>query len=262
MPAVGRSHLLLLIAAIGGLVAMWFVAPIPQDPAYHEFADQRRFVGAPNFWNVFSNLPFGLLGVYGLALRRRLHPSVSGTAFAMFCIGVFWVAAGSGYYHLDPSTATLFWDRLPMTIAFMALLAMVIGDRASRRLGDALLWPLVAAGVASVVYWYWTELQGRGDLRAYALVQFLPMLLIAVLLGSSGGNGINAGRLWAALGVYGCAKVAEHFDHIIYATAWLSGHSLKHLLASIAVFLVLRAVLRAPQSVTPWAGAQPTARPE
>ena len=47
--------------------------------------------------------------------------------------------------------------------------------------GRVILWPLVLAGVASVGYWYWSEIQGQGDLRAYGVAQFLPMLLILVL---------------------------------------------------------------------------------
>ncbi|MDH3637716.1 MAG: ceramidase [Gammaproteobacteria bacterium] len=248
MVGADPRNLFLLIVAGSGVVAMSFVAPIPQDPAYHEFADQRTLLGVPNFWNVFTNLPFGLVGVYGLAAKHRLHPSVSGTAFTTLCIGVFLVAVGSSYYHIDPSTATLFWDRLPMTIAFMALFSIVVGDRISRRLGDTLLWPLVAVGIASAAYWYWTELQGQGDLRMYVLVQFLPMLLIPLLLGLYRGKGINAIWLWSTLGIYVHAKIAEHFDHFFYEIAWLSGHSLKHLLASLAVFLVLLAVFLVPQT--------------
>ncbi len=248
---VARRNLLILSAALIPLAAIWFVAPIPQDPAYHQFADQRSVARVPNFWNVVSNLPFAVLGVYGLAVRHRLHAKVSESAYAMFCAGVCLVAAGSAYYHLDPSTATLVWDRLPMTIAFMALFAMVIGDRISPRAGEMLLWPLVAVGMASVAYWYWTELAGAGDLRAYALVQFLPMLLIPLMLVLYPGEGVSARWLWAMLAVYGCAKLAEHFDRAIYAGAPLSGHTLKHLLAAGAVFCGLLAVSQVPRRTTP-----------
>ena len=42
-------------------VAAWVVLrmePVPQDPAYHQFADARPWLGIPNFQNVASNLPW------------------------------------------------------------------------------------------------------------------------------------------------------------------------------------------------------------
>ncbi len=237
-----------LLATIGvGLAAMAFVAPIAQDPTYHDFADQRTLLAIPNFWNVVSNVPFVFVGLYGLVSTPRLHGSVSRASFTVFCLGVFAVGFGSAYYHLQPTTATLFWDRLPMTIAFMALFAMVLGDRVCAPLGKALLWPLVFVGMASVLYWHWSELRGAGDLRPYVLVQFLPMLLIPLLLVLYTGNGVKAGWLWGTLVAYGTAKLAEYWDDRLYAAIGVSGHTLKHLLAGLAVFLVLSAVFR-PQS--------------
>ncbi len=49
------------------------------------------------------------------------------------------MGVGSGYYHLSPSNATLVWDRIPMSIAIMALLSIVIGEYMSIRLGAILL---------------------------------------------------------------------------------------------------------------------------
>jgi hypothetical protein len=158
-------------------------------------------------------------------------------------MGSILVGAGSAYYHYAPTSDTLVWDRLPMTVAFMGLFSIVVSDRISVSLGRWLLWPLVLAGVASVLYWDWTELQGRGDLRAYGLVQFLPMLLLPLLLITSRGNGLRATWLWATLMTYALAKLAEHFDAAIYAaTSLLSGHSLKHLLGALAIFFVLKAL--------------------
>src|SRR2546430_1898790 len=100
------------------------------------------------------------------------------------------VGFGSAYYHYAPSTPTLVWDRLPMTVAFMALFAMVVRDRISESCGRVLLWPLVLAGVTSVGYWHWSEFHGRGDLRAYAVIEFLPMLLMPLLRILSTGAGL------------------------------------------------------------------------
>jgi hypothetical protein len=124
------------------------------------------------------------------------------------------------------------------------LFSAVIQDRIGERLGRVLLWPLIVGGIATIVWWYWSELEGRGDLRPYAVVQFLPMLLIPLMLLLFRGKGLRDAWLWAALVAYALAKAAEYFDAVIYAaTEILGGHAIKHLLAAIAVWWVLRAFL-------------------
>jgi predicted membrane channel-forming protein YqfA (hemolysin III family) len=227
------------------LAAVFLVSPIPQDPAYHNFADKRFLCGTPNFWNVFSNLSFLVIGAFGLARLSHLQPAASRVGYIVFCAGVVLVAFGSAYYHYAPDTQTLVWDRLPMTVAFMALFAMVIRDRVSERLGERLFWPLIVVGIASIAYWHWTETQGRGDLRVYGLVQFLPILQIPLMLLTSPGRGLRSAWLWATLATYGLSKLAEYFDYGIYeATGLLSGHTIKHLLASFAVLWAIFAFLR------------------
>lgn len=246
MNAVRHDWRRLLIGGviIAAVVAAFFIDPIAQDPGYHEFADRRPYLGIPNFWNVATNLPFLVIGIAGLtqlpAVALRLH-------YAVFCIGVALVAVGSGRYHLEPSTAALVFDRLPMTIAFMALFGAVIADRVSMPLGRALLWPLIALGIASIGWWHTTEQAGRGDLRPYALVQFLPMLLIPLMLVLFRGERLRSGWLWAGLGAYLGAKLMEHFDAGLYSAGqMLGGHSLKHLLAALAAWWIIRAFQRSP----------------
>ena len=51
---------------------------LPQDPCYHDFADQRGVWGIPHFWNVVSNLPLVIVGAIGLwVLRRPLRAPTS-----------------------------------------------------------------------------------------------------------------------------------------------------------------------------------------
>jgi len=236
----------LLIGAVSAaaIAAAFWLDRIPQDPAYHEFADGSTLFGIPNFWNVATNLPFLFMGLIGLTWRTRCQAQALQTQYVIFCIGVSLVGLGSAYYHWAPSNSALVWDRLPMTVPFMALFSAVIQDRVSERLGRVLLWPLVIAGVATIAWWYWSELSGRGDLRPYAVVQFLPMLLIPLLLLLFSGRGMRAAWLWATLAAYVHAKFAEYFDAAIYgATGFLSGHSLKHLLAALAVWCAIRAFL-------------------
>jgi hypothetical protein len=102
--------------------------------------------------------------------------------YILLLSGITAAGLGSFWYHLAPDNQTLFWDRLPMTVALMALFSVIISEYISVRWGKRLLYPLLIVGVLSVVYWNMTEARGRGDLRLYALVQFLPLVIIPVTL--------------------------------------------------------------------------------
>jgi hypothetical protein len=217
----------LMVASLGGLL---LVPPILQDPAYHQFADQRTLLGTPNFWNVVSNFPFILVGAVGLWQFRRASATV-----ALF-LGILLTGFGSSYYHLDPNDRTLFWDRLPMAISFMAILAITIEERVDTRTGSLLLWPLIAIGVFSLLLWRWT-----GDLRLYVWVQFFPCLALPLmfLLLPPKYSGTFYWLIAAAL--YAFAKLFEFYDGAIYsAGAIVSGHTLKHLAAAAACVAILR----------------------
>ena len=234
-----RVWIILTVATVSVIGAL-FVPRIPQDPAYHQFADNRTLFGIPNFWNVVTNIPFVLVGIFGLARLSRVVALRS--AYLIVCIGIVLVAVGSAYYHLAPSTPKLTWDRLPMTIVFMALFSTIIEDRVSSRAGKILLWPLIVVGAASVGYWHLSEFQGNGDLRPYGLVQFLTMVLISLILVLFPSRGLRTTFLWWTLVIYASSKIAEHFDLGIFAmTGTISGHSIKHLLASLALLIFVLA---------------------
>jgi len=238
-----RGWVLAMVAG-GAIAAAFFVPRIAQDESYHRFADVRGVGGIPNFWDVVSNLPFALVGIYGLFLTTRLASRSLWPAYIAFCLAVIGVCFGSAYYHYSPSNSTLVWDRLPMSLAFMAVFALVLGDRVNPALGRALLGPLLILGAASVFYWAWTESRGVGDLRPYALVQFLPFLLIALMLLIYPGSRESAAWIWWAILMYFLAKLAEHFDAPIYRAVGLSGHTIKHLFSAGAVLFALFALLR------------------
>ena len=228
-----------LVAIVGTLL----VPRIPQDPSYHLFADTRTIGGIPNFWNVISNAPFALVGIYGLARARRLGSRSLRPGYFAFCVAVIGVCFGSAYYHYAPSTPALVWDRLPMSIAFMAMFALILGDRVNPALSRTLLGPLLIIGAGAVYYWSWTEQHGVGDLRPYALVQFLPLLLIALMLWLYPGSRGSTAWLWWSFLMYGLAKAAEYFDAPIYRALGFSGHTIKHLLSAAAVLFALFALL-------------------
>jgi len=238
-----RILLLLLSSVITALVIM-LVPPVSQDPAYHNFADQRYILGIPHFWNVVTNIPFLVLGITGfLKIHKQeltgILPDLF-RAYLTFFLGLVLTGLGSGYYHLDPSNSTLVGDRMAITISFMSFFVLIFGESISTKTASRLLVPLLFLGLASVVYWNITEKLGTGDLRFYALVQFLPMLMIPLMLLFYGS--CLSGRRWilAIILVYGAAKIAEIYDHQIYELIGFSGHSLKHLIAAFGAFLFLK----------------------
>ena len=237
-----RTALLSVIAAIG-ILGLFFAGRIPQDPAYHLFADTRTIAGLANFWNVVSNLPFLAVGVFGLWRLPLLTQAESRSGYLLLCASVTLVGLGSAYYHHAPSNASLLWDRLPMTVAFMALFAMLLGERVITRYKQAWPWSLVLLGIGAALYWSWTESRGVGDLRPYAVVQFLPVILMPLILLLFSSRYLGNPLLLCAFALYFAAKALEHFDKPMQSlTGIVSGHSLKHVVAAVAVLCIILSV--------------------
>jgi hypothetical protein len=212
------------------LVALLPLPPLLQDQNYHQFADQRELFGVPNFWNVVSNLPFIAVGAIGLAQIRR-----DATTFVLFA-GIFLTGFGSSYYHLNPNDDTLFWDRLPMTLCFAAILAAVVEERVDAKAGAMLLRPLLAIGIFSLLLWRWTD-----DLRLYAWAQFFPFLALVLILSLFPPKYTGTYYWVGAAALYALAKLFEYYDHKVYSFGGiLSGHTLKHLAAASACLAILR----------------------
>src|SRR5262249_28042753 len=155
--------------------------------------------------------------------------------YFIFFAGVFLAGFGSAYYHWAPDNSRLFWDRLPMTLAFTSLFVAVIDERVSSFWAGRLLVPLLVLGAFSVFYWRWTEAADHGDLRLYVLVQYgliLSMGLALLLFPSRSEASISF--VWVAA-AYALAKIFELADAPIFRmTGWVSGHTLKHVFAGAA----------------------------
>jgi hypothetical protein len=247
-----------LLAAVLAIVAGALLFPrTPQDPAYHNFADRRRILGIPNFFDVTSNLFFLFVGLAGMRFvdaapldeRSPFSDSVNRWSYFIFFAAVGSTAIGSGYYHLNPNNETLVWDRLPMAIGFLALLAAILCERTMPR--STLrhwLYLLPVAGAATVFYWQTTEKQGNGDLRPYAVAQFGTLVLILLVLILFHPRFTRGADFYIALALYGLAKALEAVDHPIFSVGQLvSGHSLKHVAAAVSTYWILRMLqLRAP----------------
>jgi hypothetical protein len=229
-----RSHPLAFLFGLAAvsLLGLLFVPPIPQPQDYHQFADQKTLLGIPNFWNVVSNLPFIAVGAMGLQYFRR------DLSAGVFFLGVFLTGFSSSYYHWNPNDAGLFWDRLPMAIAFMAILANVVEERIDAKVGKLLLWPLVLLGIVSLLWWMRTD-----DLRLYGWVQFFPCLVLPLMFWLFAPKYSGTWYWFAAAGCYLFAKVLEYSDAAVYSAGHhiMAGHALKHVAAAGACYAILRA---------------------
>jgi hypothetical protein len=245
MLPTSKAPLLLIFVAVAVAIIALLLPPIPQPLSYHNFADHRAWLGIPNFGDVASNLPFAIVGLWGLLVlftpgkTKFLDPRERWLYVVMFSALIL-TALGSAYYHLAPDNGRLVWDRIPIMIVFMALLAAVIAERVSVNAGLALFPVLEALGVASVLYWRSSELRGHGDLRCYAAVQVYAILivLLALLLPPQYTRGSDFA---VVVGFYALAKILEEGDRQVFAVGHLvSGHTLKHVAAAAAGCWVLR----------------------
>ena len=254
------SSVLLMVLTAAVALGFALLPRFPQPLAYHNFADQRSALGIPNFGDVVSNLPFAVIGLWGMTFLLRTDSEQITERFIerrerwpyLFVFaGLLLTAFGSSYYHLRPNNATLVWDRLPMTIMFTAMVAAVIMERVNLRAGLWLLPVLVLMGLASVLQWYMSELRGTGDLRFYAAVQAYSALalLTAFLLPPRYTRGSD---LAMVVGFYALAKILELLDKpILHALHVISGHTLKHLAAATAGYWILRMLQRREPFVAP-----------
>ncbi len=232
------GYILLGIIGIIAIIGFTLSSPIEQNEDYHNFSDTLTIGGIPNFWNVISNFPFLIVGLFGI-IRLKKMDRVN-FQFSIFFIGISLVAIGSGYYHFNPNSSTLVWDRLPMTIVFTALMSIVISEFIDFKKGKLLLIPFLLIGIISIIYWVKLD-----DLRLYALVQYYPIIAIPIILILFKSEENSSKGFWLLLITYIIAKLFETFDFEIYKTLkLLSGHSLKHLSASVGIYILINSYVR------------------
>lgn len=243
-PRVKAAGLLLLVAALAALA--WLLPRVPQPQHYHHFADPYVCFGLPRCLDVNSNALILLAGAAGLsflrsaAARRAFIEPAESRPYTLFFLATLLVGLGSGYYHLAPDNERLAWDRAALALALMSWLAANLCERVSLSAGLRLLPLLLAAGLGSVVHWNWSEANGMGDLRAYGLMQLVPMLLVPLLLWLYPPRYSGDKDILAITGLYLLALLGDLLDHQIAAlTGLVSGHTLKHVIAALAIYGVL-----------------------
>lgn len=242
-----RTGVAVLVGATLVIIVAAILTPRMAQPlAYHNFADRRAWLGIANFGDVASNAGFAIVGIWGLVVllekpsRLKFVDSRERWSYVIVFAGMVLTAIGSSYYHLAPDNDRLVWDRLPMTMVFMALVGAMIIERISVPVGLALLPMLLLVGIASVVQWHISEINRAGDLRFYAAVQvYAVLLLLGILLLPP--RYTRSPDIAVVVGFYVLAKITEAADGPIFAFGHIvSGHTFKHLAAAAAGLWILR----------------------
>lgn len=219
-------------------IAFYWLLPLyPQPEHYHQFSGDQPLFGIPNFMNVVSNIFYiiaGILGLYRIQKRKLMLPK---DRWSFFFIALILVGLGSSYYHLSPSTTSLFWDRLPMSMGFAFLSANFLAERFPACEGQTTLLLLLGFSLYSVIHWHFGEMIELGDLRLYGITQFATIGIIASILIFNPRNSRLDRPYWILLIGYSIAKVCEMLDPAIFSFSheFLGGHVIKHIISGIAL---------------------------
>ena len=151
------------ICLIAVIAACWRRI-IPQDPAYHLFADESSMFSPQRAQRTEQpDLHHRDRGPLSIATAGNIRFSKTGSAsptrHSSLCV------AGRrrlGLLSRRSHNLSLAWDRLPMTVAFMSFFAILLAERVSFRAARMLFPALLFAGIASIAYWYYSEVAGAG----------------------------------------------------------------------------------------------------
>ncbi|WP_210543536.1 hypothetical protein [Rhodoferax sp. PAMC 29310] len=208
----------------------------------HPFVDARTLWGMPNGMDVLSNTPLGLAGLIGLlTLRGKPVSRATRNAMAVFFAGLLLAGMGSAWYHWLPDASGLVVDRLGMAVTFAGAIAVALAERIDQRAAQTSLVAILATAIVSAALPF-----THGNVLTWVVVQFGGMALIlwaAMQTRLADAVGVNLGALIA---IYVLAKLCELNDATLFHLSgeWISGHSLKHGVAALAVLPVIVALLR------------------
>lgn len=239
-----------LLAGFAALLVLALAGPAIHQPGnYHHFADQRALWQLPRALDVLSNLPFALAGVAGWIVLRCLPPrtlsNVQRGMAALFFTGLLLATAGSAWYHLAPDEAGLAVDRCAMAVAFAGLLGLLAADRISERAGAWLGLAVLLLGPVAA-----RSALHTGNVLPWALLQFGGMALIVLLVLRHSRHAALPVRWGPVVLAYAVAKLLELYDQEVFGLTaqWVSGHTLKHVIAAFAAAPVIYALWSSGES--------------
>jgi hypothetical protein len=199
--------------------------------------------------NVITSVPLIVAGALGLqkALQRRDESfTPAGLPYLGLACSLILAGAGSIWYHLFPSPANLFWDRLPIAMALASLVCAVANVFPGALWGTRVLGPAVTIASASVMFWNWTRIQGREELAPYVIVQIVAALWVGYVALLKWPHTATARSLRFALLAYAAGRVLEGMQGALYRNLGFDyAHPLKHLLIAAACFLIVPALANA-----------------
>lgn len=231
-------------------------------PHYHDFADHRAIWGIPNFFDFTSNalfLLFGLMGVCAMFIWRKngsffedasefwnyvfFFCAIIGTGMPFFNSRFISLGIGSGYYHWHPDTGRLFWDRIFIALAMMSFFGALLNERVLPHLSplskSLIVTTLVLIGGLGTTLWHITEEQGHGNISYYAVVIWTITALFPLVLLMYPTRYRGTRYVFGAIMGFVFSRAFETFDRQIFAVFPISGHTLKHVAASLAVLFIL-----------------------
>lgn len=229
------------IVTLVAFIVCWVLFRDLNDRDYGRFADD---VAGHGLRNVVSNAGFLIVGIAGFFTVRRKEAGDDYAAALTFFAGVTLTAFGSAWFHLQPlidgqlNRDRLLLDRLPMTIAFAALLALVFRDRVFRRHHAWLLPLMIVLGVATLMFWYY-ECATCDSLLPYAFFQGYTAAGTLLLLALPHPTYTGARWVLAAVVFFGLAKVCELRDRQFFDAMQFGGHPLKHVAGALAALMIL-----------------------
>ena len=247
--------LLLALSLLWGVAVFWgltlllsvgvVLAPSGHAHLYahgHPFVDARIFWGVPNAMDVLSNLPLGLAGLMGLLMLRgkQMSPPTR-HAMAVFFGGLICACLGSSGYHWAPNASGLMLDRLGMAVTFAGALALALAERVGPTAAKLALPVMLASAALSAALAY-----TLGNVLPWGVVQFGGMALIAWAAWQPRLDDALGVSFTVLIGLYAVAKLCELNDAALFHLSgeWISGHTLKHLVAALAAWPVIATLLR------------------
>jgi hypothetical protein len=230
-----RKGWIFITLAFFGIVLFLSLSPIYDPIDVNVYADERTFFGIPHFFLVMPGALFVIFGLMGLWKLWTMRKTFLRSIWMVFFIASIGIGLGSSYYHLDPSDPRLFWDRLSISTALMALLAGVVTERISLNRAKTIAPLLILAGMGSIFYWGWA-----GDLRFYWLIQYYSIIALPLLCFCFPMKGDK--YVYGLVIFYVLAKLVEMVDGQIFSLTHqvISGLTLMQLCGAVGVYFIYR----------------------
>jgi len=189
---------------------------IPFPQSYHNFTDKREFYGIPNTMNVISNIAIMIPALYLLQKQKGV---------SLLSVHILLLAVTSSYYHFLPNDERIFWDM----IFVISLNTVILSFFISKNAGIL----MYVFGIASVIYWKYND-----DIRLYEFLKVvIPLYVISLLYKN---NQMNS-YVYVIICCMVLVRISEYNDKDIYELTHkkLSGHTLKHIIASVEIYYVI-----------------------